>query len=105
MTLTDDELDAENRRPRPSLDAQRYDFTTKMSQIISPANASATSSTFLLPILLPATAVPQANADTQPFLLKELSGQADGRPSSSATPYVPKEIANADLAIAGSLLY
>jgi hypothetical protein len=72
-----------------------------MSPITSPTTASTNSTTFLLPILLPATAVPQANALTQPFLLKELSGQADGRPSSSATPYVPQEIANADLAIAG----
>lgn len=105
MDPLDDERDDEKRRSRISLDAQRYNFTPKMSPITSPASGSSSSTTFLLPILLPTAAVPQANVDTQPFLLKELSGGPDARPSSSATPYIPQEIANADLAIAGSSPY
>jgi len=105
MSHMGDDSDVEKWRPRPSLDAQRYNPASKMNPIISPTTASTTSTTILLPILLPSTAVPQANVPTQPFLLKELSVQAGARPSSSATPYIPQEIANADLAIAGSPVY
>jgi len=100
MDPLDDERDDDKRRSRISLDAQRYNFT-KMTPITSPTAASTSSTTFLLPILLPAATVIQPDADTQPFLLKELSGNPEARQSSSATPYIPQDLANADLAIAG----
>lgn len=115
MDPLDDEQDDDRRRSRVSLDAQRYTLTIKMSPITSPtatASGNATSSsgntpattsstTFLLPLLRPASSVTQANAETRPFSLNQLSGGPDARQSSSsATPFIPLEIANADLAMA-----
>lgn len=103
MSLSDDDLDAVTRRQRTSLDAQRFTFMPRQPAMASPSAAtpSGSSSTFLLPILLPATSVASTDIETSPVILKELSAKPDGRSSSSGAAVLPPEIANADLAIAG----
>lgn len=102
MNLSDDELDAKIRQPRASLDAQRFSMMPKQAPLASPALFSTSSTTFLLPILLPASAVTQRNTETQKIVLKELSGRGDNRSSAPATAVLPPDIASADLYIAGT---
>ncbi|KAG8827377.1 hypothetical protein FRC19_003526 [Serendipita sp. 401] len=96
MNMSDDELDAEPRRPRASLDAQRYTYVPKKTPTISP---TASATTYLLPILLAGRSVGDAGAQTQPISLQGFSGNNETRRSSSIAS-LPQEIANADLAIA-----
>ncbi|PVG00084.1 ras GEF [Serendipita vermifera] len=100
MATSDDELDHEVRRPRASLDAQRYSIAHKTATISPPVNTSAAVATFLLPILIPTATGAQNNVRTQPISLKEISGQKDIRSSQSSAAALPQEIVNADLAIA-----
>jgi hypothetical protein len=101
MDTLDDELDHEVRRPRASLDAQRYSIAHKTATISPPVNTSAAIATFLLPILIPTATGAQSHVRTQPISLKEISGQKDMRSSQSSAAALPQEIVNADLAIAG----
>ncbi|KAG8830804.1 hypothetical protein FRC17_004224 [Serendipita sp. 399] len=94
--MSDDELDAEPRRPRASLDAQRYTYIPRKNPISSP---TASAATYLLPILLPGRNVSDASAQTQSISLQGFSGNNETR-RPSAIASLPQEITNADLSIA-----
>lgn len=104
MNLSDDELDVTIRQPRASLDAQRFNMMPRQAPLASPTAFGASSTTFLLPILLPASAVAQRNTNTRKIVLRELSGRGDSRSSAPATAVLPPDIASADLYIAGKSL-
>lgn len=99
MTVSDDDdLDTGTRRPRGSLDAQRYNINPKPP--IAPTPVPTTGTTFLLPILLPVSNSTTLSNVTQPISLTDRSAQNDARPPAPSSAVFPQEIASADLAIA-----